>query len=64
MFLFENVIDWYDWCIYKIPRKLISRNYHHIASNPDLVALFPRENLIGGTKRDRNLGEMLSPTDH
>ena len=46
------------------PRKLISRNYHHIASNPDLAALFPRENLIGGTKRDRNLGEMLSPTDH
>ena len=46
------------------PRKLISRNYHHIASNPDLASLFPRENLIGGTKRDRNLGEMLSPTDH
>ena len=45
------------------PRKLISRNYHHIASNPDLAALFPRENLIGGTKRDRNLGEMMSPAD-
>ena len=44
------------------PRKLISRNYHHISSNPNLAALFPRENLVGGTKRLKNLQEMLSPT--
>ena len=44
------------------PRKLISRNYHHINSNPRLAALFPRENLVGGTKRLKNLQELLSPT--
>ena len=45
------------------PRKLISRNYHHIASNPVLAGLFPRENLVGGTRRLKNLSEILSPTD-
>ena len=44
------------------PRKLISRNYHHISSNPRLAALFPRENLVGGTRRLKNLQELLSPT--
>ena len=44
------------------PRQLISRNYHHISSNPALAALFPRENLVGGTRRLKNLQEMLSPT--
>ena len=44
------------------PRKLISRNYHHISSNPQLAALFPRENMIGGTRRLKNLSEILSPT--
>ena len=41
------------------PRKLITRNYHHIASNPQLAALFPRENLVGGTRRLKNLQEIL-----
>ena len=44
------------------PRKLISRNYHHISINPRLAALFPRENLVGGTRRLKNLQELLSPT--
>ena len=44
------------------PRKLISRNYHHIRSNPRLAALFPRKNLVGGTRRLKNLQELLSPT--
>ena len=44
------------------PRQLITRNYHHIASNPVLAALFPRENLVGGTRRLKNLQELLSPT--
>ena len=44
------------------PRKLISRNYHHISSNPRLTALFPRENLVGGTRGLKNLQELLSPT--
>ena len=44
------------------PRKLISRNYHHNSRNPKLAALFPRENLIGGTRALKNLQELLSPT--
>ena len=41
---------------------MISRNYHHIENHPVLSNLFPRENLIGGTKRDKNLSELISPT--
>ena len=44
------------------PRQLITRNYHFISSNPVLSELFPRENLVGGTRRLKNLQEMLSPT--
>ena len=44
------------------PRQMISRNYHHIASHPLLSDLFPRENLIGGTRRQPNLSEILSPS--
>ena len=44
------------------PRKLISRNYHHLANHPVVCNLFPRENLVGGTKRLPNLSELLSPT--
>ena len=44
------------------PRQLISRNFHHISNHPVLSNLFPRENLIGGTKRQPNLSEILSPT--
>ena len=44
------------------PRQLLSRNYHHIQSNPELANLFPRKNLVGGTRRLKNLQEMLSPT--
>ena len=44
------------------PRQLISRNYHHISNHPVLANLFPRENLVGGTRRLHNLSEILSPT--
>ena len=44
------------------PRQLISRNYHHLNNHPQLSNLFPRENLIGGTRRQPNLSEILSPT--
>ena len=44
------------------PRQLITRNYHHLSSNPRLADLFPRENLVGGTRRLKNLQELLSPT--
>ena len=44
------------------PRQLISKNYHHIQSNPQLADLFPRENLVGGSRRGKNLSELLSPT--
>ena len=44
------------------PRRLISRNYHHMEANPLLVNLFPRENLIGSTRRMKNLSELLPPT--
>ena len=44
------------------PRLMISRNYHHLANHPILSNLFPRENLVGGTRRQPNLSEILSPT--
>ena len=44
------------------PRQLISNNYHHIESSPQLAALFPRKNLVGATRRLKNLSELLSPT--
>ena len=44
------------------PRKLISKNYHLIANSPVVSKLFPRGNLVSGTKRLPNLSEILSPT--
>ena len=44
------------------PRQLITNNYHHIQGNPVLAELFPRKNLVGGTRRGKNLSEILSPT--
>ena len=37
------------------PRQLISKNYRHLSNDPKLSKLFPRENLIGGTRRQPNL---------
>ena len=45
------------------PRRLISNNYHLIQSDPALADLFPRQNLIAGTRRGTNLQEILSPTN-
>ena len=44
------------------PRQLLTRNYHHLQNHPVLQNLFPRENLVGGTRRLQNLSEILSPT--
>ena len=44
------------------PRQLLSRNYHHLENHPVLSNLFPRENMVGGTRRLPNLSEILSPT--
>ena len=44
------------------PRQLISKNYHHMKDHPVLSNLFPRGNLVGGTRRQPNLSEILSPT--
>ena len=44
------------------PRKIISRNYHHIEKHPIVSKIFPRGNLIASCKRLPNLGEILSPT--
>ena len=44
------------------PRQMIGRNYHHLENHPLLSNLFPRKNLIGGTRRQPNLSEILSPT--
>ena len=44
------------------PRKIISRNYHHIENHPIVSKIFPRQNLIASCKRLPNLGEILSPT--
>ena len=45
------------------PRKLISNNYHILQGNPTLAGLFPRENFVAGTRRGKNLQEILSPTN-
>jgi hypothetical protein len=44
------------------PRQLISRNYHHLENHPTLAHLFPSKNLIGGTRRQKDMSELLSPT--
>ena len=44
------------------PRKIISRNSHHLENHPIAAKLFPRKNLIASCKRLTNLGEILSPT--
>ena len=44
------------------PMHLLSKNYHHMKDHPVLENLFPRENLVGGTRRLKNLSEILSPT--
>ena len=41
---------------------MISKNYHLIKNHPIASKLFPRENLVAGTKRLPNLSEILSPT--
>ena len=44
------------------PRKIISKNYKYIESHPVASKIFPRKNLVAGSKRLPNLGEILAPT--
>ena len=43
-------------------RKIISRNYHIFASDPNFAKLFPRKNLVSGCRRQPNLLDLASPT--
>ena len=44
------------------PRKLISKTYGILARSYKASNLFPRENLVASSRRQKNLSEMLSPT--
>ena len=44
------------------PRKIISKNYKYIENHPVASKIFPRKNLVAGSKRLPNLGEILAPT--
>ena len=40
-----------------------SRKYHHLENHPQLSNLIPIGNLTGGTRRIKNLSEILSPSE-
>ena len=44
------------------PRNIISKNYKFIENHPVASKIFPRANLVVGSRRLPNLGEILSPT--
>merc|ERR1712218_337989 len=44
-------------------RSIISRNYHILESDPIAAKLLPRENLVSGNSRGKNLCERISPTN-
>ena len=44
-------------------RSIISNNYHILESDPVAAKLFPRENLVSGNTRGKNLSERISPTN-
>ena len=44
-------------------RQIISNNYHILQSDPVAAKLFPRENLVSGNTRGKNLSERISPTN-
>ena len=44
------------------PRKIISKNYKYIENHPIASKIFPRKNMVAGSKRLKNLGEILAPT--
>ena len=41
------------------PRKILSRNYHLFAGDPNFAKIFPRKNLIAGCRRLPNLLETV-----
>ena len=43
-------------------RHIISRNYHILDADPIAKQVFPRQNLVAGSRRGRNLQELISPT--
>ena len=44
------------------PRKIISENYHILEADPVAKQVFKRKNLVAGSRRGRNLQELISPT--
>ena len=45
-----------------LPRRIVSQNYHLIEADPVAKKIFPRKNIVAGSKRGKNLGELISPT--
>ena len=43
-------------------RRVITNNYHILEADPIAKNIFPRKNLVAGSKRGRNLSELISPT--
>ena len=43
-------------------RTIISRNYHLLAADKQFSNLFPRKNIVAGSRRLPNLMELVSPT--
>ena len=43
-------------------RWIISKNYNLLAADPQFSKLFPRKDIISGSRRLKNINEILSPT--
>ena len=44
------------------PRAVMSKNYHILEGDAIAKTLFERKNLVAGSRRDKNLREIISPT--
>ena len=44
------------------PRQILTKNYHILEGDPVARTLFERKNLIAGSRRGKNLKELISPT--
>ena len=43
-------------------RRIVAQNYHLIEADPAAEKIFARKNIVAGSKRGKNLGELISPT--
>ena len=44
------------------PRQVLSKNYHILEGDPIARDLFERKNLVAGSRRGKNIQELISPT--